>query len=88
MSESLPPCKNFDDPDVPEMGAGGCKNQSDPRYTMDFTNVEPGAFIYWCAECGPAANAMNDALQAAFDERGDDFTKQLEEAIEQAERKQ
>jgi len=85
---SLPPCRNFDDPDVPTMGAGGCKRPSDPRFTMDFTDVEPGAFVHWCAACGPGAHAMNEALQRAFDTRGDAFTEQLEQAIEQAKRKQ
>lgn len=80
---TLPPCKNFGDDD----GKGGvvCMNRSDPRYTMDFTDVEPGAFIHWCSACGPEAHAMNAALQSAFEDRGDEFTEQLEAAIEAAE---
>ena len=62
-----------------------CGNAADPRYTMDFTNVEPGSFIYWCSQCGPAACAMNDALQEAFETRGPEFAQQLETAIDEAE---
>lgn len=47
----------------------GCLGVADPRYTMDFTDVEPGAYIYWCAACGPQAAAMNDALQSAMANR-------------------
>jgi len=43
-----------------------CGKPSDESFTMDFTDVEPDAFIYWCSECGPEANAMNDLLQEGF----------------------
>ncbi len=54
-----------------------CGRQADPRYTMDFTDVEPGAFIHWCAACGPASHALNDALQHALETRLG-FAAQLE----------
>ena len=36
---------------------------------MDFTDVEDGAYIYWCSACGPWANKINDALIKACDEQ-------------------
>lgn len=62
-----------------------CDRAADPRYTMDFTDVEPGAFIYWCDQCGPVAHEMNDALQASFDADPafkDRLAAQIDEAIE------
>jgi len=72
---SLPPCRDFET----------CGNVSDPRYTMDFTDVESGAFLYWCASCGPICHAMNDAIQANFD-ADPTFARKLEEEIEKVER--
>lgn len=64
-SEGHPPCKNYGEDD----GEGGivCLNQSDPRYTMDFTEVQPGAFIHWCAKCGPFEHRMLEALNERAD---------------------
>ena len=62
-----------------------CGETADPAYTMDFTDVEPGAYIYWCAACGGVANVMNDALQEAFKTRGPSFAQELEAAIKKAE---
>ncbi|MDA4131847.1 MAG: hypothetical protein OK454_01800 [Thaumarchaeota archaeon] len=61
-----------------------CGEPADPEYTMDFTDVEPGAYIYWCAVCGPEAKRMNDALDEAFKTRPG-FAKELELAIDKAE---
>ncbi len=62
----------------------GCLGEADPRYTMDFTDVKPGAFVFWCAHCGPEAHALNEALQEAFDTRPG-FASELEKEIERAE---
>lgn len=62
-----------------------CGKLADERYTMDFTDVEPGAFLHWCAECGPRAHAMKDALLEALDTRGPAFARELEAAIDAAE---
>lgn len=64
--------------------APDCVGEADPRYTMDFTDVEPGAYIYWCSVCGPRANAIDAALQSAMKNRPG-FTEQLEKAIEEHE---
>lgn len=63
-----------------------CGAPADPEYTMDFTDVEPGAYIYWCAACGTRAKAMNDALDGAFKTRGPSFAQELEAAIKKVER--
>lgn len=39
-----------------------CGNLSDPAFTMDFTDVEPGAYIYWCRDCGPVWSRVSDIL--------------------------
>jgi hypothetical protein len=62
-----------------------CGAPSDPEYTMDFTDVEPDAYIYWCATCGPEAKAMNDTLDEAFKTRGPSFAQELEAALDKAE---
>ena len=40
-----------------------CGNEHDDRYTMDFTDVEPGAYIYWCSVCGPIWHEVDKTLQ-------------------------
>jgi hypothetical protein len=72
-------CKNYDDE------APGCLGMADDRYTMDFSDVEPGAKIYWCSACGPVAHAMDAAIQEAFETRPG-FAEEFEEAIETVER--
>lgn len=84
--ENRPLCRNFDDLDTPTMGAGGCRKQSDPRFLMDFTDVEPGTYIHWCEDCGPKAHAMNELLQEAFATRGPEFAQELEAAIDNVQR--
>lgn len=74
---ALPPCKDFE----------VCGNVSDPRFTMDFTDVEPGAFIHWCAACGPTWHAVSDVLHEKIAEEPG-FAKKLKEEIEKAERTQ
>lgn len=39
-----------------------CDQASDPRFEMDFSDLGEGP-LEWCAEHGPDAHAMNDALQ-------------------------
>jgi hypothetical protein len=63
--------------------APGCLGEIDPRYTMDFTDVEQGAFIYWCAHCGPRAAAMGQLLDRALQTHGVDTVGAL---INEAER--
>lgn len=71
-------CKDFGDrPD--------CLEIADERYTMDFTDVEPDGFIYWCARCGPEAHRLHDALQTALQTRGSEFRQALDDLITQAE---
>jgi hypothetical protein len=76
-------CKNYGDATYP----GHCLGTPDPRYTMDFTDVEPGAFIYWCANCGPGAHAIDAAIQKALRSR-EGFYEEFRDAIEAAEAEQ
>lgn len=62
-----------------------CGAAADPQFTLDFTDVEAGEFLYWCSRCGPGVHALNDALQEAFATRGLGFAQQLETAIDEAE---
>lgn len=39
-----------------------CLREADDRYTMDFTDVESGSFIYWCSSCGPLETAIGEAF--------------------------
>ena len=62
-----------------------CGNEADERFTMDFTDVEPGAYIYWCASCGPTwHNIEKDIMKKMDDEPG--FKEKFEKAINNAER--
>ena len=70
-------CKNAGDPTAP----AGCLGTPDEQFTMDFTDVEPGAYIRWCAVCGPLAHRINRALQKALDTRGPEFAKKLDAEI-------
>ena len=72
-------CKNYGE-------KPGCLGTVDERYTMDFTDVKSGACIKWCARCGPEGHAIKVAVEKALAERPD-FAKELETAIEAAERK-
>ncbi len=59
----------------------GCRGVADARYTMDFTDVEPGGYIYWCAGCGPSAHEMNGIIERAFDTRpgfAEDFKREID----------
>lgn len=67
--------------------APGCLGESDPRYTMDYTDVEGGSFIYWCARCGPVAHGMEATIMNAFETR-EGFAEDFRTAIEAAESKQ
>ena len=59
------------------MKCNDCMSEHDDRFTMDFTDVEPDAYIYWCVKCGPEAHATNDLLMKLLDDPGfvDEFVK-------------
>lgn len=71
-------CRDY--PDRP-----GCLGIADPLYTMRFDDIgeEP---LYWCASCGAEAHKINAALNDAFEERGEEFVQELEEAVNKAKR--
>ena len=69
-------CKDFD----------VCGNMADPRFTMDFTDVEPGAFIHWCAKCGPFWSHIGEVLEDKISNE-DGFAKKLEDAMDAAQPK-
>jgi len=62
----------------------GCLGAADERYTMDFTDVEPGAYLYWCAHCGPDAHALSAALCNALKTRGPEFAEEFDAAVTDA----
>jgi hypothetical protein len=62
----------------------GCFGAANERYTMDFTDVEPGAYLYWCAFCGPEAHALNAALDRALKTRGPKFAEEFDAAVTEA----
>lgn len=74
-------CHNYGDPDAP-----GCLRDADDRFTMDFTDVEPGpaGYIHWCAKCGPIETALADNLMKAM-EADPDFVSRFAESVAAAE---
>jgi hypothetical protein len=74
--KDLTKCNDYGDPDVPN-----CLVEPDERYTMRFDDIGEQP-IRWCANCGPRAKVMDEALQAAFGERPG-FGTELERAIDQ-----
>jgi hypothetical protein len=58
-----------------------CGKMADPRYTMDFTDVEPGAFIHWCETCGPFWTEIGEALTEKLREEPA-FAGQLEASMD------
>jgi len=64
-----------------------CGQPADPRYDLDFTDVDPSpaGVLHFCGLCGPQARVMNDLLLAAAAERGAPFLDELEEAVTAAE---
>ena len=79
MASDVLLCKNAYDPDVT-----WCKRMADPQYTMDFSDVKPGAKIYWCEVCGPQAHALDKRLNEAF-KTCPGFAKRLQDAIDAVE---
>lgn len=77
MGEKGQTCRHYGD-------APGCLRRADPYYTMDFGDVEPGAKIFWCSACGPRAEKLNEAIEAAFATRPN-FQVEFQAAIEDAE---
>ena len=74
-------CQNIKDPDAP-----WCLGVADARYTMDFSDVEPGSKVYWCAACGPKEKALEKAIMGAFETRSG-FEEEFQEALDRVERK-
>jgi len=74
-------CKHAEDPTYP----GECEKIADPQYTMDFTDCESGAYIYWCSACGPGAHRIDRALRRALETRGVAFVRKAQRLIEEAE---
>lgn len=68
-----------------DYGNPGCLGVPDERYTMDFSDVEPGAELHWCSHCGPEAHALADILEEAIVTRGKEFTDKLDGLIQEAE---
>ncbi len=60
-----------------------CGNEADERFTMDFTDVEPGAFIHWCATCGPVWHGVEKAINAK-DAADPKFKEQFADAVNKA----
>lgn len=56
-----------------------CGNEHDDNYTMDFTDVEPGAYIYWCGACGPLMHDINNSLQKAL--KDPEFKEKFEKEV-------
>ena len=57
--DDRPFCKDYGEKKNPP-----CLKYADPQYTMDFSDVEPGAQILWCSNCGPQAHAMHAKIMA------------------------
>lgn len=74
-------CHNYGDPDAP-----GCLRDADARFTMDFTDVEPGpaGYIHWCSKCGPIEHALSESLTVALD-ADPDFASRFEASVTAAE---
>jgi hypothetical protein len=64
-------------------GNPACLKDADPRYTMDYTDVEDGGYIYWCGHCGPIAHSMEKAINERFAE-DPDFHGEFKAAVEAA----
>jgi len=58
----------------------GCLRVPDDRYTMHFDDIGEDS-IYFCSSCGPLAQTMVRALEAAAKRGGDVFLKDLDVAI-------
>lgn len=59
-----------------------CLGEADERYTMDFSDVEPGAKIYWCARCGRWAHEIDKVLVEKL-HADPNFADKLEKAMVQ-----
>ena len=65
-------------------GKPGCLDVADPEFDMDYSDVEPGAVIHWCSNCGPDAHKIEATLQDAFRNRPG-FAADFEKAVTEAE---
>ncbi|OPZ38338.1 MAG: hypothetical protein BWY99_01656 [Synergistetes bacterium ADurb.BinA166] len=52
-----------------------CLREADRSYDMDFTDVKPGAFIHWCASCGPKETAIRTAFENFIHASPENFEK-------------
>lgn len=68
-------CKNYGDASYP----GDCLGTPDARFTMDFSDIGEGP-IYWCANCGFEAHAVDAVLQSALKTK-DGFAEKFEGAL-------
>jgi hypothetical protein len=59
-----------------------CLGEADESYTMNFSDVEPGAKLYWCSVCGPVAQALENAIVGAIESRPG-FDHALEAALDE-----
>jgi len=64
-----------------------CERIADERLTMDFTDVEPGLYLYWCVKCGKVAHLHKVAIEDALETRPG-FAQELAVAIADAEHDQ
>ena len=62
--------------------APDCLKDIDPKYTMDFTNINKG-YIYWCTKCGTKAQIISGLLTEAMNtQKG--FTEKFRELVDKA----
>lgn len=61
-----------------------CLGEADPEYTMDYTDVEPGAYIHWCSHCGLVAHMM-EKLICELSANDPTFVDRFEKAITEVE---
>jgi hypothetical protein len=60
-----------------------CGAESDPAYTMDFSDIGMPP-IYWCTPCGKLAQAMNDLLTVKLNQ-DPNFKSKFARAVSEAE---
>jgi hypothetical protein len=66
-----------------------CQTVADPRYYLDYTDVDPkDGMIRFCAACGPAALELDAAVSEALRERGPEFVEKAAKLVADAEREQ
>jgi len=61
-----------------------CNQEADPKFRMDYTDVEPDTYLHWCSTCGPMAHMLEALIQQELSSRPE-FANQLEKALDQVE---